>query len=59
MQCSKMENNNNNFDISNSIIHVRSDDYSFQKKRITAITVTEENIWDVVHKENDTPEVID
>lgn len=51
--------NTNSLTVSDSIIHVKSDDYSFQEKDIIAITITEENIWDVIHTPNDIPEILD
>lgn len=37
----------------------RGDDRSFQEKGYTSVTITEENIWDVIHTENDVETVID
>ena len=38
---------------------VGSDDFSFQKKGYTSISISEENIRRIIHTPNDTAEVID
>ncbi|WP_179632161.1 M28 family peptidase [Clostridium peptidivorans] len=56
----KIHFENNNLTISRKKLpYLGSDDYSFQEKGYPAIGIIEENVKDIIHTPNDTPEMID